>query len=188
MLFIDFKQAFDSINRERLFGAMDRMGIPQQLIRLIRMTMCQTKARVKTDNQISAPFEFNKGVKQGDCRSTTLFILPLHNAAQEIDQRGTIYTKSSQISAYTDDVVIVPRSESRLRQIYRETEEKPQQMGLTVNEKKTKHMIVSATQMGRQTQNWKVGDKVFERVSSLTYLGNVIYKEGRISECVKDRT
>jgi hypothetical protein len=52
MLFIDFKQAFDSINRERLFGAMDKMGIPQKLIRLIRMTVCQTKARVKIDSQV----------------------------------------------------------------------------------------------------------------------------------------
>jgi len=34
MLFIDFKQAFDSINMERLFEAMDKMGIPQKLIRL----------------------------------------------------------------------------------------------------------------------------------------------------------
>jgi len=48
-------------------------------------------------------------------------------------------------------------------------------------------MIASATQKGRQTQNWKVGNKVFERVSSYKYLGNVINKEGRISECVKDR-
>jgi hypothetical protein len=39
-------------------------------------------------------------------------------------------------------------------------------MGLIVSEKKTKYMIVAATQKGRQTQNWKVGDKVFERVSS----------------------
>ena len=60
-------------------------------------------------------------------------------------------------------------------------------MGLIVNEKKTKYVIVSATQKGRQTQNWKVGDKEFERVSAFKYLGNVIYKEGRISECVKDR-
>jgi len=59
-------------------------------------------------------------------------------------------------------------------------------MGLIVNEKKTTYMIVSATQKREQTQNWKVGDKVFEGVSSLKYLGNVIHK-GRISECVKDR-
>ena len=56
-----------------------------------------------------------------------------------------------------------------------------------MNEKKTKYMIVSATQKGRQTQNWKVGDEVFERMSSFKYLGNVIHKEGTISDCVKDR-
>jgi len=83
--------------------------------------------------------------------------------------------------------VIVTRSETRLRQEYREIEEKTQQMGLIVNEKKTKYMIVSATQKGQQTQKWKVGDKVLERVSSFKYLGNVIHKEGRIRECVKDR-
>jgi len=48
-------------------------------------------------------------------------------------------------------------------------------------------MILSAAHKGRQTQKRKVGDKVFERVSSFKYLGNVVYKEGRISERVKDR-
>ena len=47
-------------------------------------------------------------------------------------------------------------------------------MGLTANEKNTKYVMVSATRKRRQTQNWKVGDKVFERVYSFKYLGNVI--------------
>ena len=92
-----------------------------------------------------------------------------------------------QICAYADDVVTVTKSETRLRRVYREIEEKTQQMGLIVNEKKTKYMIVSATQKGQQTQNWKVGDKVYERAPSFKCLGNVIHYEGRISECVKDR-
>jgi hypothetical protein len=74
MLFIDFKQVFDSINGKRLFEVTNKMGIPQKLIKLTRMTTCQTKARVKIDNQISAPFECNKGIKQGDGLSTSLFI------------------------------------------------------------------------------------------------------------------
>jgi len=113
-LFFDFKHAFHSKNRKRLFETVDKMGIPQTLIMLTKMTMCLTKPRVKIDNQVSAPFEFNKGVKQGDGLSKTLFILTLHNAAQETDQRGTIYTKSSQICAYVHDVVIVTTSDSRL--------------------------------------------------------------------------
>jgi hypothetical protein len=116
-----------------------------------------------------------------------LFILALHNAAQEVDQRGTIYTKPSQICAYADDVVITIRSETRIRQVYREIEEKTQEMGLTVNEAKTKYFTISTRPNGRQIQNLKVGDKTFEGVSSFRYLGNVIDKEGRIGECVKDR-
>ena len=78
-----------------------------------------------------------------------------------------IYTKSSQICAYADDVVIITRSAARIKQVYRAVEEKlpPPQMGLIANEKKTKYMIIAAAQKGRQIPNQKVGDKEFERVS-----------------------
>jgi hypothetical protein len=33
----------------------------------------------------------------------------------------------------------------------------------------------------------EIGDEVFERQSSFKYLGNVINKAGRVTECVKDR-
>jgi hypothetical protein len=93
MLFVAFRQAFDIINRKRLYGAMEWMKIPDKLIRLTRMTMNTTQAEVKIDNKLSAKFEFNTGVKQGVGLSTALFIVALHSVINSIDQRGTIYTQ-----------------------------------------------------------------------------------------------
>jgi hypothetical protein len=64
MLFVDFRQAFNSVNRKRFYEVMEWMKIPDKLIRLTRMTMNTTQAKVKIDNKLSAKFEFNAGVKQ----------------------------------------------------------------------------------------------------------------------------
>jgi hypothetical protein len=106
ILFVDFKQAFDSIDRYKLYQAMEDMKIPHKLIRLVRMTMKNTTARVKITNTLGNNFTFNAGIRQGDGLSTTLLILALHYGVQKIDQRCTIFTKLSQICAYADDIVI----------------------------------------------------------------------------------
>jgi hypothetical protein len=77
------------------------------------MTMNVTQAKGKIDNKLSATFECNATVKQGDGLSAVLFIVELHSAIKDIDQRGTSYTKSCKICAYAEDVVIIA--------IYRET-------------------------------------------------------------------
>lgn len=78
VLFIDFTQAFDSVNTEELFEIMNERGISKKLIYLIQMSMNTTKAKVKAGDNLNKEFEFNEGVKQGDSLSTTLFILALH--------------------------------------------------------------------------------------------------------------
>jgi hypothetical protein len=47
VLFVDFRQAFDSINRKRLYEAMEWMKIADKLIRLTRMTMNTTHENLK---------------------------------------------------------------------------------------------------------------------------------------------
>ena len=53
MLFVDFKQAFDSIDRYKLYQVMEDMKVPYKLITMVKMTMKNTTARVKVTNKLS---------------------------------------------------------------------------------------------------------------------------------------
>jgi hypothetical protein len=44
-----------------------------------------------------------------------LFNIASHGAISKIDKRGSIFTKSSQICAYADDVTIITRTEKDLK-------------------------------------------------------------------------
>jgi hypothetical protein len=97
---------------------MNKMRILHKIKGIVEMTTNHTKASVKIGNKLCETFDFSLRVKQGDGLSAVLFILAMHKAVNMIDQRGTIFTKSSQICAYADDIVIVTRSKRRLIQMY----------------------------------------------------------------------
>jgi hypothetical protein len=46
-LFIDYQKAFDSINRNALIKIMEQFDIPKKLINLTKMTLNQTRIKVK---------------------------------------------------------------------------------------------------------------------------------------------
>jgi hypothetical protein len=85
MLFVDFRKAFDSVNRGSLYEVMKQMEIPDKLIRLTQMTMSTTQTQIKIDNNLSTKFEFNAGAKQGDGLSAVLFIVALHSVMKTTD-------------------------------------------------------------------------------------------------------
>jgi sorting nexin-29 len=46
-LYVDFKHAYDSVHRGKLYKIMHDFGIPDKLMRLVRATMTDTEAQVK---------------------------------------------------------------------------------------------------------------------------------------------
>ena len=54
-LFIDFKQAYDSI-RDKLLSAMYALGIPAKLVNMCRLTLRDTKSLAKVDGEKSEPY------------------------------------------------------------------------------------------------------------------------------------
>jgi sorting nexin-29 len=65
---------------------------------------------------------------------------------------GTIFYKSVQLLAYADDIDIIARSQSSLREALLALECSAKRMGLRVNQEKTKYMISGQC----TTQNIKI--------------------------------
>jgi hypothetical protein len=185
-LFIDFKQAFDSVNRRKLPEVMNAMGISQKLIRRVEMTMKCTTAAVKINNRKTKTFGCNTGVKQGDGLSATLFIIALHKVIKEMDQTGTVVNKLSQVCAHADDIVLITRTKQKLTQMYEHLEIEARKIGLLVNERKPKYMFTSAAGNTRGPQNLRIVNKEFEGVSEFKYLGNIIENKNRNDKCIKE--
>src|ERR1700761_2613245 len=105
-LFVDFKQAYDSIRRNIIFNIMEEVGIPRKLIRLTKVTLTATKCKIMIQGALSDPFDIDTGLRQGDRLSTILFNLALEKVirAMSINWKGTIFTSSKQLTAFADDV------------------------------------------------------------------------------------
>jgi Reverse transcriptase (RNA-dependent DNA polymerase). len=65
-VFVDFKQASDSISRNKIFEIMNYFGIFTKLVKLVSVTMEGAKACVQVMNDLVDHFEVNMELKQGD--------------------------------------------------------------------------------------------------------------------------
>lgn len=186
-LFIDFKAAYDSIARVELYKAMREFGIPNKLIRLCRLTMTNTSSQVKIAGLLSRPINIFNGLRQGDGLACVLFNLALEKAIRDsgTSTRGTIVTKSSQILAYADDIDIIGRSQQAVQESFIQIERAAQNLGLHINEGKTKYMVASSARSVGPTV--KVANHEFEVVPSFNYLGSKIAADNNLEEEIRGR-
>jgi sorting nexin-29 len=112
-LFIDFKAAYDSTDRRRIYVAMGELNIPQKLIALFKAKMNNTQCQVKIQNRFSAPINVRNGIRQGAALACLLFNIALEKVVRDaaLNIRGTIFYKSVHILAYADDIDIIGRTQ-----------------------------------------------------------------------------
>jgi hypothetical protein len=65
-IFIDFSYAFDTVNRDLIYNSVIKYNVPDKLIKLLKLTIHQTKMKVKINNSYTEWFEMKMGVRQGD--------------------------------------------------------------------------------------------------------------------------
>ena len=83
--FVDFKKAFDSVGRDKLWTIMLIKGIPTHLITIIRKIYMKNIIRVNVGNWISEDSRaITQGVRQGCPLSPVLFNLHLHEVVKDL--------------------------------------------------------------------------------------------------------
>ena len=83
-LFIDVKEAYDSVRREVLYNILIEFGIPMKMIRLAKICMTETYSRVRVGKNLSDMFRIKNGLKQGDAISPLLFNFALEYAIRRV--------------------------------------------------------------------------------------------------------
>ena len=69
-LFIDFRAAYDLIDREGQWKIIAESHFPHKMIRLLKATLAKVMCSVKVQGTTSSMFECRIGLRQGDELST----------------------------------------------------------------------------------------------------------------------
>ena len=77
--FIDYKKAFDSVQRGLLWGKLLNFGVNGKVLHVIRDMYAKAKSCVKTRHGLSQFFVSNVGLRQGENLSPVLFSLFLND-------------------------------------------------------------------------------------------------------------
>lgn len=191
-LFVDFKAAFDLINREKLWEYLKRKEIDENL-RLRLMEIYEvTKNVIKVGEKNSSEFYTEKGLRQGCPLSPTLFAIYISDIEEVLrkGQDGGIVIERQKIHylAYADDIVLLAKSGPELKQMMLRLEKYTDKRDLVLNPQKTKVMVFKKGRRKKEedteTWDWK-GEKI-EAVRDFKYLGYVFQRNNGREEHMSD--
>lgn len=112
MIFIDFKQAYDSIDREQLWIVLQNFGLPKKLVNLVKSCNSNTTCKVRFLGRESGDFEVKSGLRQGDALSRILFNIALERIVRDMHEtREMDLNGKGTLLAYADDIVILGDSQ-----------------------------------------------------------------------------
>jgi len=186
ILFIDFKQAFDSVDRQKIIQTLQELRIPNKLVRLFKMTIQNTEASVKIENLTSKPFLISSGVRQGNPLFATISNLILDSVIKELNLIGDVSLKLTQIVAYADDVALLARSLKALKEIFHKFQNEATLVGLKINEDKTKYTQIKRKGI-KDITHIKIDNFNFENMENINYLGSILNAGNKMNTEVAEK-
>ena len=187
-LFVDFKQAYDSVHWPSLWNILNFFHVPVKLINLTQMCYSNTRCRIKIGGECTDPFSIQGGLKQGCALSTLLFNLVLEWVMRHTPPtRSPILIGNATLDrlAYADDVDLCGEELPYIEDTYMEFKIVAERTGLEVSIPKTKIMEVARVPSIIGDQQF--GGSTLEAVAAFKYLGSTVTSSNLIDEEIRIR-
>ena len=141
--FIDFKSAFDLVNRFALLYKLLNYGISGNFFAVIRSMFKNASSRVKWNGELGNIFENVNGVLQGGVMSPTLFNLFVEDLSSYLDNSKGVTIGDRKIDHlfFADDLVLLSETNTGLQSLINSLEIFCSQWHMVVNLTKTKVMV-----------------------------------------------
>jgi len=201
--FVDYRKAFDSIDRVALWRKLINSNINGAILRVIHNMYDMAKSCVKSGGNISDFFMCRNGVRQGENLSPLLFGLFLNDMIKYIssryqglslfsnvihetnpDETVQMYMKL-YILLYADDTVILAESLDELQKALYAMESYCKENNLQVNVSKTKVIVFSKGKI-RKLPKIVFNNIELDVVFSYIYLGVLFNYNGKFNSAQKN--
>ena len=175
--FIDYKKAFDTVDREKLWETLQKLKTSSKMVNMLKSMYSSVQACVRWGASISDFFDCSLGVKQGCLFSPLIFSLLISEVADFVRQNGRhgiqLLPGLEEIFLllFADDVVLVSSTPAGLQNQISNLQKASDSLGLTVNLDKTKVMIFRKGGHIASGEKWFYNGSKLEIVNSYKYLG-----------------
>ena len=188
--FVDFKKAFDSVPRQRLWEVLATLGIQGDILACLKSIYEQDEASVLTQAGLTEAFRCTAGVIQGCPASPLLFGLFIDEleaqlkAGSDLSDAPELLGTLIAILLFADDIALMSHSPSGLQHQLSVLAEFCTDRGLTVNVSKTKVVVFEPKRTDCQAFTFQ--GQVIERVDVCKYLG-IAFHANRGLSCAMEQ-